>query len=212
MGATAGTQLIATAFTFGTASLVFATLPFLFILARGLYKANSQSNAHSSSVVSVFTIGFVIHFLSCVGFMVAIKCLDVLNALNNPYLLQNKIFGIFWARSEDQVFSLSGASGSVEDKGAYLQLHLVQIVSDWLFICMPLLVFIVAITYGSIQAKKDVANFNLVSMLIWCIISIITSVFIFYLWAKIATFALFIPNGEDVVGKIIELYRQMLEI
>lgn len=209
MGGTSGTQLIATAFTFGAAALVFSTLPFLFVLLRGLYKVNSGSNQHSGSVISVFSIAFIVHFASCVCFMMGIKLLDVLNAIYSPNLLQDKVFEIFWTRGQSEVFSLAGVSGSVEDKGAYLQLNLLQVVSDWLFLGGYWAVFFCACGYALVQYKKDVQNGNVVQLFTWLIVANITGIFAFYLWSKIATLALFMPNG-DVVSRIIELYTNLL--
>ena len=202
-------QLIASAFIFGTASLVFATMPFLFVLLRGIFKANSGHNAHSSSILSVFAMAFSVHFVSCIGFMMLIKILDALNAVYKSNYLQNKIFGIFWARGEDAVFSLSGAEGGFEDKGLYLQLHLVQSVCDWMFLLMYWVVFIVACAYGLRESKKDVMHSNVMQMFVWLLIANVVGAFIFYLWAKIASLAMFIPDG-DIVSKIIEGYKGIL--
>lgn len=210
--ANSGTHNIATAFTFGAAALVFATLPFLFMLLRGLYKANSGNQAHSNSIINVFAMAFGVHFVSCIFFMMGIKLLDVLNAIYSHNHLQDKIFKIFWTRGESEVFSLAGASGSVEDKGMFLQLYALQITTDWLLILMIWIVAITASTYGVLQYKKDVQNANLIDVSIWLIVSNITGILIFYLWAKIATLALFIPDGKDVVGKILELYKTLLQI
>lgn len=85
-------QLIATAFTFGTAAFVFAILPFSFVLLRGIYKANQGHNSHSSSILSVFVMAFSVHFISCMAFMLSIKILDTINALYEPNYLENKVF------------------------------------------------------------------------------------------------------------------------
>ena len=74
---TSSTQVIATAFTFGLSALAFAYFPFIFALTNGIIKANSGHNAHSSSIISVFVFAFVIHFLSCIFFMMGIKLFDV---------------------------------------------------------------------------------------------------------------------------------------
>lgn len=203
-------QLIASAFTFGTAGLVFATLPFLFVLLKGIFKANNGHNAHSSSILSVFTMAFCVHFVSCIGFMLCIKILDALNAIYEANYLQDKIFGIFWARGQDEVFALAGADGSFEDKGLYLQLALVQGVCDWMFLLMYWAVFLTASAYGLKEARKDAMQSNIMSIFVWLIIANIVGVFIFYLWAKIASFAMFIPDG-DIVSKIIEGYTNLMQ-
>lgn len=204
------TQLIVTAFTFGISSLAFATLPFLFVLVNGLLKANS-GNSQSSSIINVFVIAFGVHFLSCVFFMLGIKMLDILNALYQSNYLQGKIFPIFWARGESAVMNLAGASGnSIEDKGAYLQLALVQEVVDWFILLMFWVVFFTATAYGTIQARKDVTHFNYVSMFVWITLSNVVGFFVFILWAKLASLAMFIPNGEDLITKIYEAYAKLL--
>lgn len=207
----AGTQLIVTAFTFGSCALAFATLPFLFVLVNGLLKANS-GNSQSSSIINVFVIAFVVHFISCVFFMLGIKLLDILNAIYQSNYLQEKIFPIFWARGESVVMNLAGASGSVEDKGAFLQLALVQEVVDWFILLMFWVVFFTATAYGTIQARKDVMQFNVMSMLVWISVSNVVGFFVFILWAKIASLAMFIPNGEDILGKLYEGYKKMLSL
>ncbi|TNB59008.1 hypothetical protein FDR72_08995 [Campylobacter helveticus] len=205
------TQTIVTAFTFGTCALAFATLPFLFVLVNGLLKANS-GNTQSSSIINVFVIAFGVHFISCIFFMLGIKLLDILNAIYEANYLQEKIFPIFWARGESAVMNLAGASGnSVEDKGAYLQLALVQEVTDWFILLMFWVVFFTATAYGSIQAKKDVMHFNYISMLVWVGIANVVGFFVFILWAKIASLAMFIPNGEDILMKLWEAYQNLLK-
>ncbi|EIZ7225345.1 hypothetical protein Q3S29_000065 [Campylobacter upsaliensis] len=205
------TQIIVTAFTFGTCALAFATLPFLFVLVNGLLKANS-GNSHSSSVINVFAIAFVVHFISCIFFMLGIKMLDILNALYQSNYLQEKIFPIFWARGESVVMNMAGASGnSVEDKGAYLQLALVQEVADWFILLMFWVVFFTATAYGTLQAKKDVMQFNYISMFVWIGVANIVGFFAFILWAKIASLAMFIPNGEDLLIKLWEAYQNLLK-
>lgn len=202
-------QMIASAFTFGTSALVFASLPFLFILLKGIFKANSGHNTHSSSILSVFAMAFSVHFISCLGFMLAIKTLDAFYAIYEPNYLQGKIFSIFWARSEDEVFSLAGARGEFEDKGLYLQLRLVQAVCDWIFLLIVWVVFIVACAYGLREAKKDTMQSNVMQIFVWLLVSNVIAAFIFYLWAKIASLAMFIPNG-DIITQIIQSYKNLM--
>lgn len=206
---TSPTHLIATAFTFGSAALVFAYLPFLFVLTRGIYKANNGHNAHSSSVVSVFLMAFFVHFLSCIGFLVVIKLLDTLSALQAPNYFQDKIFGIFWTAGKSAVFNAAGASGSIEDEGAFLQLYMVQTVADYLELFGIWVVLIAASSYALVQTKKDTMQFNLVGFLVWLIITNIVAIFSYFLWAKIASFALFLPSG-DLISRIFNAYRNLV--
>lgn len=211
IGNSIGTQTIATAFTFGTTGFVFATLPFLFSLTNGLIKANSGHNAHSSNIISVMSISFLIHFCSCVFFLVAIKLLDILGALGkeaNYYSI--KIFEIFWTRKKDEVFALSGANGNIEDEGAYLQLFLVQEIVYWTIVIMPIVVLITSLSYGLVGAKKEQIHTNVLQIITWCAIASIIGYFVYILWASIASLALFIPDG-DILKKTIQYYTEIIE-
>lgn len=204
------TQILATAFTFGLTALAFAYLPFVFVLANGLIKANRGHNAHSSSVLSVFTFAFAVHFISCIFFMTTIKMLDVLGTIYQSNYLQETIFNVFWTRGESEVLSLAGSSSSTEDKGAYLQLYMVQLIADWLMILTIPLVFICACSYAMVQTKKDAMHFNVVSFTTWLIIANFVAYFVYYLWALIATLALFIPD-ESLPEKIIGTYKEIIQ-
>lgn len=207
---TSSAQLIATAFTFGLASMAFAYLPFLFILVNGILKANSGHNAHSSSIMNVFAVAFLVHLVSCILFMLGVKLLDILGALYEENYLQNKIFSIFWARGQSSVFSLSGAGSSIADEGIYLQLYVVQTINDWLMIGGIWAVIIAAFSYAMIQTKRDTMQFNYTSFAVWLILANIAGYFIYFLWAKIASLAMFIPNGEDLISKIYEIYANIV--
>ncbi|QKG30293.1 hypothetical protein [Campylobacter sp. RM16187] len=211
IGSSAGTQLIATAFTFGTAGFAFATLPFLFVLVNGMIKANSGHNAHSSNFTGVISFAFLVHLCSCVFFMIAIKLLDILGALGKGTdYFSNKVFTLFWTRGESAVFSLAGASGSVEDRGAYLQLFVVQTIVDWVIILMPIVVFFTAFAYGMAGAKKDQMHTNVLQIITWCAIANIMGYFAYFLWSNIASLALFIPNGGTIISKTLELYTEIM--
>ncbi|EJP2870311.1 hypothetical protein QTF06_001502 [Campylobacter jejuni] len=202
------TQLITTAFVFGLAALAFSTAPFLFTLSNGILKARN-GNTSSSSIISVFCIAFILHTASCIFFILGIKLLDILNNLYESNYYTNKIFPIFWARGESEVFQLAGASGSLEEKGAYLQLFALQTIVDWIIIIIPILIFITASTYGAIQARKDTMHTDYLSFFIWMGISNIIAFFLFFIWAKIASLALFIPNGSDLISKMFEMYKNL---
>lgn len=57
-------------------------------------------------------------------------------------------------------------------------------------------VFFTACAYATIQTKRDVMQFNVVNFLVWLIIANIVGYFVYFLWAKIATLALFIPDSD----------------
>ncbi|CAD7289500.1 hypothetical protein LMG7974_01577 [Campylobacter majalis] len=211
IGSSAGTELIATAFTFGTAGFAFASLPFLFVLVGGLIKANSGHNTHSSNITGVMFLAFLVHLCSCVFFMVCIKLLDILGALGKGVnYFSSKIFKIFWTRGESSVFSLAGASGSIEDKGAYLQLFMVQTIIDWVIILTPIMVFFTAFAYGMMGAKKDQIHTNVLQIITWCAVANIFGYFVYFLWSYIASLALFIPDGATIISKTIEYYSEIV--
>ena len=204
------TQLISTAFVFGLSALAFAYLPFFFTLANGLVKANSGHNARSGSIMSVFSVAFIVHFLSCIFFMLGVKLLDVLGALYQNNYLQEKIFPIFWARGKNSVFSLAGSNGGVEDEGAFLQLYIVQTTADWLMLLGIIIVFLTACAYAVIETKKDSMQFNYVSFFVWLLIANVAGLIIYSVWANIASLAVFIPNGASLFDKIVETYQNLL--
>lgn len=198
-------QDLATAFTFGLAALAFAFLPFLFVVVNGLIKANSGHNAHSSSILSVFTVAFIVHIISCIMFMVGVKLLDILATISkgNNYL-QNTIFVKFWTP-----ITVSGGNSAILG-GVQLQLYVVQSLTNALFIVTILAVFITAFVYATIQTKKDTMQFDYTSLAVWLIISVIVALFVYSLWAEIASLALFIPDGNGVLGKTRKLIEEMI--
>lgn len=207
----AGANKIATAFTIGTSAIVFATLPFVFVCLAGYFRAKSGHNAQSSSMVSTFGFAFIVHTFSCVLFTLGIKCLDILGGIaKESDYFSNKIFSIFWARSQSTVYSLAGASGAMEDKGAYLELFVVQTAIDWVFIFLPLIAFITGFGYAMVELKQNRVEFNALNAISWSIGAGIIGSLIYFVWAKIASIALFIPNGEDVLEFTKKLFDEIL--
>ncbi|EAH7567697.1 hypothetical protein EOD82_09015 [Campylobacter jejuni] len=202
------TQILSSAFVFGGVALVFATMPFIYILINGMMKARN-GNTPSSSIISVFCSAFIVHTISCVFFILGIKLLDVLNAIYEEKYFQGKLFEVFWARGKDAIFNLVNASGTTEEEGAYLQLFMIQTITDWFILLMPIIVLFTACSYGTIQAKKDSAHSDYISFFIWLGISNIIAFFVFFIWAKIASLALFIPNGQDLISKTFEYYQNL---
>lgn len=208
----AGAQKIATAFTFGMTGVAFTILPFLFVCLTGYFRAKSGHNAQSISMTSTFGFAFIVHTFACVLFTLGIKCLDILSKIaNESDYFSNKIFSIFWARSESAVYSLAGASGTIEDRGAYLELFIVQTAVDWLFIFLPILSFMTGFGYAMIELKQNRVEFNALSAISWSIGAGIISSLIYFAWAKIASIALFIPNS-DILEFTKKLFDEILTI
>ena len=211
-GSNAGAQKIATAFTFGMTGIAFTILPFLFVCLTGYFRAKSGHNAQSISMTSTFGFAFIVHTFACVLFTLGIKCLDILSKIaNESDYFSNKIFSIFWARSESAVYSLAGASGTIEDRGAYLELFIVQTAVDWLFIFLPILSFMTGFGYAMIELKQNRVEFNALSAISWSIGAGIISSLIYFAWAKIASIALFIPNS-DILEFTKKLFDEILTI
>lgn len=206
MGDIGNSQQLATAFTFGLAALAFTFLPFLFVVTNGMLKANSGHNAHSSSVLSVFVVAFIVHTISCAMFIVGIELLDILAAptKGTDNYLKNTIFKeIFWNKVS--------VSGSAILGGVKLQLYVVQCVTQVLFVVAILLAFICGFSYAFIQLKRDVGQFDYTSLAVWTLISTTVALFVYLIWAEIASFALFMPDGRSVLSETRSIFNDAFE-
>lgn len=208
-------NLLTTAFIFGAASFAFSFLPFLFVVINGIVKSSSNQH-HSSGIINTFILSFMAHFLSCMGFVVLIKALDVFTRISNGAdYIQTKIFPIFWARGKTNILSLANgtSSGSItEIESAYMVLNIIQTIVDFVILIVPFVVFGCAISYGLVQSRKDMYNSNAVTSLVWVMISCIVSSFLFMLWIKITSIAMFIPNGNTLLDIFQASFRNILGI
>ena len=68
-----------------------------------------------------------------------------------------------------------------------------------------------AAVYGILQAKKDVFRADILSSSVWTILATIVAVMLYFLWAKIATVALFMPDGKDLVQFINEIWVKIIQ-
>lgn len=198
-----GEQLLSSAFVFGSSAIVFASMPFIFIVARGLLKANDPQT-RSSSIIGTFTFAYVIHFLSCLGFYTTILVLDSLKTIYGTSHFQNVVFPIFWKRGKDAVLSAAGLTGgniTIEAESAYLTLFVTQTVVDFVLIVLPVFVFLLGMAYGVYQSKKDVYREDTITTIIWTIGGGIIASFLFFLWIKIAEIAIFYD------GSLLEMIR-----
>lgn len=208
-----GEQLIASAYTFGSSALGFATLPFLFIILRGALKANDH-NTRTSSVFSVILFAFIVHTVSCVSFMTLLYILDT-QALYGQRYFTEKVMTVFWTATsgKDAVLAAAGASDTVEASGAWVILDMVITVTKLANLFLPLIVLSLGGYYGFLQSKKDVYRNDHLYTIYWTAISSIGAMFLYYLWAKIASLALFIPTteyGGDFVLMSFHQWRTLL--
>lgn len=205
-----GTSIIATSYIFGASAIVFATMPFCFIIIKGILK--SSNNQHSASIMKSIGLAYMVHCISCIFFMIIVKSLDKLNKLYSQYGLEEKIFPIFWSRQKEEIFSMAGASGTPEDEGAYLTLYIIQVAFDFFILFVPIILIILACSYAILQAKKDSYKYNYIGIASWMGISIIFVILLFTIWAKIANIAMFIPAGEDLIIRMFNIYKEVLEM
>lgn len=210
MGDASGANLIASAYVFGGASIIFASMPFIFTIIKGVINANR--NQHSASIFKTIGIAYFVHIFSCIFFMLMIKLLDKLNNLQASFTIEKDIFAIFWSRSKNEIFSLAKASGSVEDESAYLTLFSIQLGFDLAILIVPFLLIILAFSYALLQAKKDSYQYNYTGVLSWIIISVISVIFLYILWAKIASIAMFMQNGDTLLTLMQKAYVEIIEM
>lgn len=206
-----GEQLIASAYTFGSSALGFATLPFLFMILRGAYKANDH-NTRTSSVLSVILFAFIVHTVSCISFMTTLYILDTQGLYGQHYFTQ-KVMGVFWeGGGKSAVLGATGAGDTPEAAGAWVILDMVQRVRDLAILFLPLFVLALGGCYGFLQSKKDVYRNDHLYTIYWTAISSIGAMFLYYMWGKIASLALFIPDGRDVIYLAFEQWQTLLNL
>ncbi|MBQ7271533.1 MAG: hypothetical protein IJR18_07595 [Campylobacter sp.] len=201
---------IMAAFLFGTASVAFATIPFLIVLIAGL-RSVKQSNSGGLSLVGTLASAYFVHICACLFFMTAIILLDQFSFEGSKYYSET-IFGIFWADGADAVFSAAGASEKTpEILGAYATLHMAQIVTKYLLVSTATAIMITGVAYGAYIGQKDTyKQTGYISMALFMVVSTICFSALWVAWAKIASFAMFFPQGSDMVAYLQNLFRQMV--
>ena len=204
----AGTHLITTATLFGAAALAFAMFPFLVIMIRGGFKAK-ESTSSGLNILGVVALAFVVHTVFCVMFVAIIKILDI-TYLDEANFYSQKIFGIFWAEGKDAVLNLAGGGSTSDALGAYSTLFLVQTIGRNLLYNIPIVVVIVGLAYGALQANKDTYRTDYLSVLVFSIVSFICAAIIYVVWAYIASKALFLPNKENLFDLIKAYWEKTL--
>ncbi|TEY00722.1 hypothetical protein [Campylobacter sp. US33a] len=206
-----GEQLIATAYTFGATSLVFAVAPFLIVIIKGLID-HRKPDRLPSSIFSVILFAFLVHTISCILFLLFIKIADAQSRIYGSNYFQEKVFPLFWESNKQSVLSMAGAGDNIVAEGSFVILYTVQTIRDWSFIILPILVLSLGSAYGAFQSKKDTyrQGNDYLTTLVWTIVSTLGASLLFIVWAKIAEIALFIPNGETIIGKMQEAYRNMI--
>ncbi len=211
-----GEKLITAAYLFGSAGVIFATLPFIGVIIAGIVKANQGGNHNKSiDILTVVAWAFVVHAVSSFLYMGLILVLDYLH-LDTPNFYTTKVFPIFWAETQAQVYSLAGVSGGdgedILSGVAYATLHLAQVVTINFFLIMPLAVFVLALFYGAVLSSRDSYDNNVMSFLAYSSIAFISVTLMYFFWAYIGSFAMFMPNGMDIIGLVNKIYSELLKV
>lgn len=207
----AGAKLITAAYLFGLAGIGFCLLPFLGVVIKGIIKGNSGSHnsRKGGDIISVVGWAFIIHTIAAMLFMGLILLLDEVN-IDTPNYYTTKVFPIFWADTQADVFSLAGVTTSdTESEIAYSTLHLIQTGVRLFLTFLPFIVGFLGAVYGFLLSSKDTYNSNYLSMFTYTVISFISVILLYLFWAKISSFALFIPGGSDLVTMIADIWKNL---
>ena len=206
-----GEKLITSAFLFGGAGVVFTTIPFLGVLIYGIVKSQQGGHNKSSDILSVVAWAFVVHAVASFLFYGLILVLDKTN-LDTPNFYTTKIFPIFWAETKAQVISLSGAGADdILSSVAYSTLNLLQVVTKWFYMSLPIVVLVLAMFYGIVLSSKDSYEKSYVNVMAYSSISFVAVSLMYLFWAKISTIAIFMTNG-DIVSMISKMWANALQI
>lgn len=207
----AGAKLITAAYLFGLAGIGFCLLPFLGVVIKGIMKGNSGSHnsRKGGDIISVVGWAFIIHTIAAMLFMGLILLLDEVN-IDTPNYYTTKVFPIFWADTQAEVYSLAGVTTSdTESEIAYSTLHLIQTGVRLFLTFLPFIVGFLGAVYGFLLSSKDTYNSNYLSMFTYTVISFISVILLYLFWAKISSFALFIPGGSDLVTMIADIWKNL---
>lgn len=203
---------IMAAFLFGTASMVFATIPFLIVLMAGL-RSIKQNNSGGLSLIGTLASAYFVHICSCLVFMTIIILLDQFSFEGSKYYSET-IFGIFWANGESAVMSATGASEKTpEILGAYVSLHMAQIITKYLLLSTMGAVIISGVVYGVYLGQKDTyKQSSHLTTSLFTVVSMICMTMLWIAWAKIASLAMFFPQaqGGDMISYLQDLLKQMV--
>ncbi|EAJ2975635.1 hypothetical protein ACOTVD_09040 [Campylobacter jejuni] len=216
-----GEQLIATAYTFGAAAFVFAVFPFGFVIIKAIMDSK-KPDVLPSSVFGVLLLAFSIHVVSCFSFHMMIQILDSQKSIYTDNYFSQKVFPLFWngfgnseglgAGDIQSIVAESGASDNEVAKGSAGILHAVQVARDWCFILLPIFVGSIGLYYGAMMHRKDTyrQGNDYFAAFCWSMGSMVIAYILFYLWAVIASLALFIPNGGNLIDEIHKAYQSMI--
>jgi hypothetical protein len=207
----AGAKLITAAYLFGLAGIGFCLLPFLGVIVKGIIKGNggSHNSKQGGDIVNIIGWAFIIHTIAAMLFMGLILILDEVN-IDTVNYYTTKVFPIFWADTQAEVYNLAGVTTSdTESEIAYTTLNIIQTGVRLFLTFLPFIIGFLGVVYGFLLASKDTYNSNYLSMFVYTVISFIAAMLLYLFWAKISSFALFIPGGSDLVTIIADIWKDL---
>lgn len=209
-----GEKLITASYLFGTAGVIFATVPFLTVIVAGIVKGNGGGNHNKPfDIMTIVAWAFIVHFVSCFLFMGLILILDNAHLdIQNYYT--TKVFPIFWAKTQADVYSIAGvqAGNDILSGVAYATLHFAQKVVVNLFLLLPIFVFVIAMIFGIVLSNKDNYDKNVTSYFAYTSIAFVLVSTLYLLWGYIASYSVFLPNGQTIIDMVMELWQEILSV
>lgn len=205
-------NMMNSAFTFGLASVAFAILPFLFMITKTVITA--KQNKHNFSLINSIGLAYLVHCISCISFITLVKMLDTLRTIYGGNYLQDKVFPLFWARGKNEIFALSGANGSNEELASFTALYVVQAALDLGIIILPFICLVATISYSIIHLSSNngyQSDSNIMQTIIYIFTNVVAMSVLFIIWAKVASLALFMPNG-DLLNQIQQSIKDLSKI
>lgn len=214
MDSITGIKLISAATVFGTAAVIFTSVPFVLVILRGIVRSKDRSTG-GGNFLSVVLLAFVIHAVCTICFVATMYVLDGLNSgYSSKNYYTDTLFNIFWAEDSGSVFSEAGVkdTSQPEAKAAYTTLSTVKTFANLFYTALPLIVILGAMAYGVSLATKDTYRQDYLTVIIYSGISMTAAMVLYIAWAFIANQGLFLPGDGDLFNKISSNWQKMLGI
>lgn len=215
MGGITGIKLISAATVFGTAAVIFTTVPFVLVLLRGIVKAKDRSTG-GGNFLGVVLLAFMIHAVCTICFVATMYVLDSLNMnqSSGAKYFTETLFQIFWSDDVSKLTSIAGQTidtSSNEAQAAYTTLLTIKTFAKLFYMSVPLIVIISAAVYGVGLASKDTYRQDYLTVIVYAGISMAAAMVLYMAWVQIASVGLFIPDGT-LIEKITQYWRVMLGV
>lgn len=207
-----GIKLISAATVFGTAAIVFTSVPFLLVILSGMLKSKDRSTG-GANFLGITLLAYFVHAISTICFVATMHVLDIFSRSKDANYFTNLLFEIFWAKDQSAVFSAAKVTetSSNEALGAYTTLITVRAAADLLYMALPVVVIMGAIAYGVGLSTKDTYRQDYLTVIIYAGVSMISAMLLYTLWIQIANVGLFLPDG-DLFTKIANSWKAKLFI